>query len=243
MKEVVILGATGGIGSAIVKSMATEGTRLWLHFHQGHEAKAHLTEWLETHGMTYQWIQGNFEDKASAKLFFEKIDQETDGIDCFINAIGSSKHELFQWVSQEEWEQLRAINLDAFIYTAQEAVCRMFNRPGANLVLISSVWGQVGSAMEVHYSVAKAGVIGLIKALAKELGPSGIRVNGVAPGWIDTEMNAQFDEAEKAAFESELPLGNIGKPEQVAGCVKFLASDAGSYLTGQVLNPNGGLHM
>lgn len=243
MKEVVILGATGGIGSAIVRAMASKEVRLWLHYNQGQQMKEALSAWLDEQGVHYRWLQGDFLNKDAARLFFNALDKETEGIDCFINAMGSSKHELFQWVSQDDWEQLRMINLDAFVYSAQEAVSRMFNRPGANLILVSSVWGQVGSAMEVHYSVTKAGVIGLVRALAKELGPSGIRVNGVAPGWIDTAMNDQFDDESKAAFESELPLGRIGSPAEVAACVAFLSSPASAYLTGQVLNPNGGLHM
>lgn len=243
MKEVVILGASGGIGTAIVKAFANNESRLWLHYNQGSEAKDSLSTWLDEQHIKYSWLQADFMDAKAAGQFFKTIDQNTEGIDVLINAIGSSKHELFQWVSQPDWEVLRTINLDAFIYTTQEAVSRMFNREGANIVLISSVWGQVGSAMEVHYSVVKAGVIGLIKALSKELGPSGIRVNGVAPGWIETEMNSAFTEAERQAFEAELPLGRIGKAEEVASCVRFLCSDAASYLTGQILNPNGGLYI
>lgn len=243
MKEVVVLGASGGIGTAVVKALAGTEVRFWLHYNRGSEAKDKLSTWLDERHVKYKWIQADFKDREAASEFFLTIDKYADGIDVFINAIGTSKHELFQWLSQSEWERLRTVNLDAFIYTAQEAVNRMFGRQGANIVLVSSVWGQVGSAMEVHYSVVKAGVIGLIKALSKELGPSGIRVNGVAPGWIDTEMNAGFTAEERQSFEEELPLGRIGKVEEVANCVSFLSSDSASYLTGQILNPNGGLYI
>lgn len=243
MKEVVILGATGGIGKAIVKAMAEPSTRLWLHYNKGVEAKTELSQWLDEKGIVYEWYCSDFATHSAVGLFFSHLDGTCEGIDVFINAIGTSKHNLFQWMSAADWESLRHINLDVFVYAAQEALKRMFGRPDANMVMISSVWGQVGSSMEVQYSVVKAGVIGLIKALAKEVGPAGIRINGVAPGWIETKMNQDFSPEEKSAFEEEVPLGRIGRPEEVASCVRFLASRESSYLTGQILNPNGGFYI
>lgn len=243
MKEILILGATGGIGEATVFEMATEGHRLWLHYHKNETKRKAISEKLTLMGIPFQWFSADLSKFSEVKTLFDALYKQIEGLDVLINVTGTSQHELFQWLSPEAWEKLRAVNLDAMIFSTQAAVSRMFGREGAAIVLMSSVWGQTGGAMEVHYSCLKAATIGLVKSLAKELGPSGIRVNAVAPGWIETTMNQSLTEADKNAFVEEIPLERLGQAVDVAKSIKFLCSKDSAYITGQVIAMNGGYYI
>lgn len=162
-------------------------------------------------------------------------------IDVLVCNAGIARQELFTDITEASWREVMGVDLDGVFYCAQAVLPDMLHRKAGKIITLSSMWGQVGASCEVAYSTAKAGVIGLTKALAKELGPSGITVNCVAPGVIDTEMNGNLPQDIKDELAEETPLERLGTPEDVAQAVWFLASSAGDFFTGQVLAPNGGL--
>lgn len=162
-------------------------------------------------------------------------------IDVLVCNAGIARQELFTDITEAGWREVMGVDLDGVFYCAQAVLPDMLHRKAGKIITLSSMWGQVGASCEVAYSTAKAGVIGLTKALAKELGPSGITVNCVAPGVIDTEMNGNLSQDIKDELAEETPLERLGTPEDVAQAVWFLASSAGDFFTGQVLAPNGGL--
>lgn len=162
-------------------------------------------------------------------------------IDVLVCNAGIARQELFTDITEAGWREVMGVDLDGVFYCAQAVLPDMLHRKAGKIITLSSMWGQVGASCEVAYSTAKAGVIGLTKALAKELGPSGITVNCVAPGVIDTEMNGNLPQDIKDELAEETPLERLGTPEDVAQAVWFLASSAGDFFTGQVLAPNGGL--
>ena len=167
--------------------------------------------------------------------------REFDRIDVLVCNAGIARQELFTDITEASWREVMGVDLDGVFYCAQAVLPDMLHRKAGKIITLSSMWGQVGASCEVAYSTAKAGVIGLTKALAKELGPSGITVNCVAPGVIDTEMNGNLPQDIKDELAEETPLERLGTPEDVAQAVWFLASSAGDFFTGQVLAPNGGL--
>lgn len=167
--------------------------------------------------------------------------REFGRIDVLVCNAGIARQELFTDITEADWREVMGVDLDGVFYCAQAALQDMLHRKAGKIITLSSMWGQVGASCEVAYSTAKAGVIGLTKALAKELGPSGITVNCVAPGVIDTEMNGNLPQDIKDELAEETPLERLGTPEDVAQAVWFLASSAGDFFTGQVLAPNGGL--
>ena len=167
--------------------------------------------------------------------------REFGRIDVLVCNASIARQELFTDITEASWREVMGVDLDGVFYCAQAALPDMLHRKAGKIITLSSMWGQVGASCEVAYSTAKAGVIGLTKALAKELGPSGITVNCVAPGVIDTEMNGNLSQDIKDELAEETPLERLGTPEDVAQAVWFLASSAGDFFTGQVLAPNGGL--
>lgn len=166
--------------------------------------------------------------------------REFGRIDVLVCNAGIARQELFTDITEAGWREVMGVDLDGVFYCAQAVLPDMLHRKAGKIITLSSMWGQVGASCEVAYSTAKAGVIGLTKALAKELGPSGITVNCVAPGVIDTEMNGNLPQDIKDELAEETPLERLGTPEDVAQAVWFLASSAGDFFTGQVLAPNGG---
>ena len=161
-------------------------------------------------------------------------------VDALVNNAAISKTGLFTDVSEAEWNEMFSVNVGGVFHCAQSVLPGMIARRHGAIVNVSSMWGQVGASCEVCYSATKAAVIGLTKALAQEVGPSGVRVNCVAPGVIDTDMNRALDEAALAALSDETPLGRIGTPEEVARTIFFLAGDGAAFITGQVIGVNGG---
>ena len=170
-----------------------------------------------------------------------QVEREFGQVDVLINNAGVAQQKLFDTVTPEEWRRLFAVNVDGVYHCCKCALPGMLRRHAGVILNVSSMWGIAGASCEVAYSASKAAVIGLTKALAKEVGPSGIRVNCIAPGAVDTEMNAHLSEADLALLREETPLGTLGEAEDVAKLALFLASSAGKFLTGQVISPNGGL--
>ena len=186
-------------------------------------------------------IQCDVASRASCELAFHAVEQAMGRVDVLVCNAGIAQQKLFTDITPEEWQRMLDVNLSGAFHLCQLALPGMIRRKQGRILTVSSMWGQTGGSCEVHYSAAKAGLIGLTKALAKEEGPSGITVNCVAPGVIETDMMAAFTAEDKAALAEETPVGRLGTPEEVAKLLVFLAGEDAGYITGQVFGVNGGL--
>lgn len=230
MRKVLITGASRGIGAETARYFAKMGDRVYINYNNSEAAAIELAESIG--GCA---VRADISKSCEVKKMFEK----TGGIDVLINNAGISGFYMFDAMSDEEWDKIISTNLSGAFYCTREALPYMISKKSGAIVNVSSMWGVTGASCEVAYSTSKAGLIGMTKALAKEVGPSGIRVNCVAPGTIDTDMNKVLgDEALRDLCE-ETPLGRLGTCEEVARAIYFL-SDEKSFITGQILGVNGG---
>ena len=232
MRIVLITGGSRGIGASCVRKFAEAGDKVYFLYRSSHANAKALEEETGAVG-----ICCDVTDPAAVKEAFRNF---LDGVDVLVNNAGLAGFSLFQDLSEEDWQRILDVNLGGVFRCTKAALPKMIARGSGCVINLSSMWGQVGASCEVAYSAAKAGIIGLTKALAKEVGPSGIRVNCVAPGVIQTEMNALLSTETMAELAEETPLGRIGRAAEVAETVFWLASDQASFVTGQVIAPNGG---
>lgn len=236
----VVTGGSRGIGAAAVRLLARAGWRVAAGCYSSPEKARALCDSLAAEGCEAFPFQG---DVASAEAM-EEMARETlerwGQIDLLVNNAGIAQQKLFTDITEAEWDRMFEVNVKGLYTCCRAVVPHMVRRHSGNIINVSSIWGQVGASCEVHYSAAKAAVIGFTKALAKELGPSGIRVNCVAPGVIATEMNAALDAETLDALREETPLGAIGRPEDAARAILWLAGEESSFVTGQVIGVNGG---
>lgn len=240
-RVVLVTGASGGIGYETALYFAQKGDRVAFHYNKGNHRAMEIVEALKTMDLDIHCYQCDLTLSLEVDLLFDKIENDLGPVEILINGHGYSEQGLFQYISDEAWRKTMSINLDATFYTSRRAVPKMILARRGVILNVSSIWGMVGGAMEVHYSTAKAALIGFTKALAKEVGPSGIRVNCIAPGWIDTPMNDCHDDEAVTDFLMETPLGRLGKTEEIAAWIYFLSSEEASFMTGQVVSPNGGV--
>lgn len=238
-KWILITGASGGIGQAIAKQLAKEGYSLYLHFHQNQGAIEGLLLELEQYGGEYFPIQADLKQPDA----YNKIVENIFTLDGIVHASGISTYGLFTDMKDEEMKDLWNVHVHSLMCMARELLPKMLSKQNGNIIVITSIWGQVGAAMEVAYSTVKGAQISFVKALSKELAYNGIRVNAVAPGAIETNMLHTFSPEELQLIEDEIPMGRLGRPKEVAESVAFLLSEKSSYMTGQVLSLNGGWHM
>ena len=243
MKQVVLItGASRGIGAATARLFAQRGWAVGINYCTSALAAQSLAEEICAAGGTAVAIQGDVSDSAQAAQVVADTERELGPIDALVcNAGVALPQQLLTDTTDEQWRRVMGVDLDGVFYTIRAAVPGMVRRQQGSIVTVSSMWGVTGGSCEVAYSAAKAGVIGLTKALAKELGPSQIRVNCVAPGVIDTEMNGALDQESLDLLAEETPLGRIGRGEDVARSILFLAEASSSFMTGQVLQTNGGI--
>lgn len=232
MRTVLITGGSRGIGAACVRTFAAAGDRVYFLYRASHDAAAQLAEQTGAIALNCD---------VSCKEQVAKVLSTLPEVDVLVNNAGIAGFSLFQDLSEEAWETMIQTHLGGTFRCTKAVLPGMISRKKGCILNVSSMWGQVGASCEVHYSAAKAGMIGLTKALAKEVGPSGVRVNCVAPGVVDTEMNAALSSEALQALAEETPLGRVGSAQEIADVIFWLASDAASFLTGQVIAPNGGL--
>ena len=234
---VLISGGDRGIGAAAAQAFYAAGYRVAVLYHQNAEAAARLEKALP--GCTV--VQCDVASRASCELAFHTVEQALGHVDVLVSNAGIAQQKLFTDITPEEWQRMLDVNLSGAFHLCQLALPGMIRRKAGRILTVSSMWGQTGGSCEVHYSAAKAGLIGLTKALAKEEGPSGVTVNCVAPGVIDTDMMAAFTAEDKAALAEETPVGRLGSAAEVAALLVYLAGENAGYITGQVFGVNGGL--
>ncbi len=241
-KTVLITGASGGIGSAAATAFAQNGYDVILHYYNNKDCANRLAKDLsERYGIKTLAVRADVADKASVYNMYNEIDKCFENVDVLVNNSGISQQKLFTDITADDWKKMTGVNLDGVFYCSQEALKRYMIKNHSGVILnISSMWGQVGASCEVHYSAAKAGVIGLTKALAKEVGPSNIRVNCICPGVVMTDMMKGFDKQTIDELKNEAPLNKLGTPQDIANAAVFLCSEQASFITGQILGVNGG---
>lgn len=238
----MITGASRGIGAATARLFAQHGWAVGINYCASVQAAQNLVEEIRAAGGIAVAIQGDVADSVQAARVVAEAERQLGPVDALVcNAGVALPQQLLTDTTDEQWRRVMGVDLDGVFYTVRAAVPGMVRRQQGSIVTVSSMWGVTGGSCEVAYSAAKAGVIGLTKALAKELGPSHIRVNCVAPGVIDTEMNGALDQESLDLLAEETPLGRIGRGEDVARSILFLAGEESSFMTGQVLQTNGGI--
>lgn len=234
----IVTGGAKGIGKAIVEELAKSEIKVILNYNHSEEQAIEVKEELCKKGHTVEICKADVSNPEEVKNLVTFAKNTFGPIDILINNAGIDKFQLFTDITNEDWDEIISNNLNSVFYMTQEVVKDMINNKSGCIINISSIWGMVGASCEVAYSVSKAGIDGLTKSLAKELAPSGIRVNSIAPGFIMTDMNKDFSEKELEEIKEQIPLGKFGKPEDIAKCVKWLIKD--NYTTGQIISPNGG---
>ncbi len=239
-KTAVVTGASRGIGAAAAIALAKEGYRVAVCCNTQLEKAQAVVETIRAAGGTAQAFAADVADEAAVKQMFARIERELGSADVLVSNAGIAQQKLFTDITAAEWDRMFDVCVKGAFHCCQAVLPHMIGEKHGRIILVSSMWGQVGASCEVHYSAAKAALIGLTRALAKEEGPSGITVNCVAPGVIETDMMASFSEEDKRELADETPLCRLGTPQDVAAAIAFLASDAGAFFTGQVLAPNGG---
>jgi 3-oxoacyl-[acyl-carrier protein] reductase len=236
-RYVLISGGDRGIGAATARAFYAAGYRVAILYHSNEAAARALLK--ELPGCIA--VQCDVSDRASCEAAFRAVEQTLGRVDVLVCNAGIAQQKLFTDITHAEWQRMLDVNLTGAFNLCQLALPGMIRRRWGRILTVSSMWGQIGGSCEVHYSAAKAGLIGLTKALAKEEGPSGVTANCVAPGVIETDMMASFSAEDKAALAEETPTGRLGTPEEVAAMLVYLAGENAGFITGQVFGVNGGL--
>lgn len=238
-KTALVTGGAKGIGAAICKALANDGYRIALNYNSSFESATELKNELSS--VTHiEIFKADVSDSSDVERMFTEIESVFGGVDVLINNAGIAQQALFTDITDEMWQKMIGVNLTGAFNCCRRALPYMIRNKFGKIINITSMWGEVGASMEVHYSASKAGLIGLTKALAKEVGLSGITVNAVSPGVVETDMMASFSDEVKSSLADETPLGVLGTPENIASAVSFLASDKAGFITGQVVSVNGG---
>lgn len=242
-KVAVITGGTRGIGRAIALKLAKEGANIAINYRSSDKEAEELKKILEEEGVKVLTLKGDVSNFEEAKNLMEKCKEFFGKIDILVNNAGITKDTLIMRMKEEDFDKVIEVNLKGTFNCAKHASAIMLKQRFGKIINMTSVVGIAGNAGQVNYSASKAGVIGLTKSLAKELGSRGITVNAVAPGFIKTDMTSSLSEKFKEEVSKNVPLKRLGDPEDVANLVKFLASDEANYITGQVINVDGGMVM
>ncbi len=241
MKKVAfVTGGSRGIGRAVVRRLAEEGYAVGIDYLQAHDQAQALERELLDRGQAALAVQADVADREAITAAIGRVEDAFGAVTVLVNNAGVARQNQFQDITDDFWRRIFAVNVDGAYHTIQAVLPHMLHEKAGSIVNISSIWGQRGASCEVAYSATKAAVIGLTRSLAMELAPSGIRVNCVAPGVINTDMVQVLGEETLADLAGQTPLGRLGTAEDVARAVAFLAGDGASFITGQVLTADGG---
>ena len=242
-KNVLITGGSRGIGAAAVLAFARAGYQVAFTWNNHANAAEQVLAQAQQMAPDSRFLalRADAADAAQVATAVRRAEQELGGLQVLVCNAGIAQQKLFTDTTDEDWRRIMGVDLDGAFYACRAVLPGMIHQKYGRILLVSSMWGQTGGSCEVAYSAAKAGLIGLGKALAKEEGPSGITVNIVAPGVIDTDMMAGFTDEDRAALAEDTPVGRLGTPEEIARTLVFLADEASGYITGQVIGQNGGL--
>ena len=238
MQYILVTGGSRGIGKGIVQALSTQGFNVILNYNKSEENAKQIQQELIQKGYKIEIFKADVSNLKEVQNMIDFVISKFNTIDILINNAGISKWGLFTDLEENEWDKIINTNLKSMYNVSKTVLPYMINRKEGCIINISSIWGITGASCEVAYSASKAGVIGLTKALAKELGPSNIRVNAIAPGYIETDMNKNIKKEDIDVLVDEIPLGKLGRVEDITKCIKWLLED--SYTTGQVININGG---
>lgn len=238
-KVALVTGGAKGIGGAICRSLAKDGLKIAVNYNNSEKEAIALKNEL-SQITEVEIYKCDVSDSSAVKDMFSRISKELGNVNVLVNNAGIAEQSLFTDITDEMWQKMIGTNLSGAFYCAREAAKTMISEKDGVIINIASMWGEVGASTEVHYSAAKAGLIGLTKALAKEVGLSGVRVNAVSPGVVLTDMMSGFSESDKDVLREETPLNTLGTPDDIAQAVSFLVSDKARFITGQVLSVNGG---
>ena len=235
---IVVTGASRGIGREIAKELAKNGNTVIANYNKSEEQAIKLKQELENENTKIDIYKADVSKREEVKQMVQTVIEKYGKIDILINNAGISESKLFTDVSDEDWQRMINNNLYSAFCVTQEVIPNMIHNKNGCIINISSIWGMVGASCETVYSVAKAGIDAMTKSLAKELGPSNIRINSIAPGIIDTDMNKNLSKDDIETIKGEIPLEKIGKTKDIYRCVKWLIED--EYTTGQIISINGG---
>lgn len=240
-KTVIVTGASKGIGADIAMYFAEKGYNVVINYNNSAQSALLLQESLLNNGYSVMAHKANVTNKLEVDLMVKEAIYKFGSVDILVNNAGIAHQSLFTEINEFDWNNIIDVNLKGVFNCCQAVLPNMIENQCGRIINISSMWGITGASCEVHYSAAKAGVIGLTKALAKEVGPSGITVNCIAPGLIDTQMNSNLSDEDKNEFVASLPISRIGTTTEIAKAVYYLASDDAGYITGQTLAIDGGM--
>lgn len=237
----LITGASRGIGRATAILFAKEGYNIAINYNHSEIEATELANKLSSEGCHAISVQADVSDMNQVMDMVKRCESQFGSVDVLVNNAGIAQQKLFTEITADDWNRMFAVNVTGVFNCCKCVLPSMIRKHLGKIINVSSMWGISGASCEVHYSAAKAAVIGLTKALAREVGPSNIQVNCVAPGVIDTEMNVALNPDDLKSLCDETPLGRIGKPCEIAETILFLASTKADFITGQVLSVNGGL--
>ena len=236
--NIIVTGGSRGIGKCLVENLVRDGHNVLLNYNKSEKQALKIQRDLQEEGYLVEVFKADVSKRKDVKSMVDFAIEKFGNIDVLINNAGIAKLQMFQDVTDDDWEEIINTNLKSAFYMSQAVLPTMIHKKSGLIINISSIWGQVGASCETVYSISKAGLDAMTKSLAKELGPSNIRVNSIAPGVIDTAMNSMLDEHIKNEIRNETPLGKIGRPIDIYKCVKWLIED--EFTTGQVIPVNGG---
>ncbi len=238
--SVLITGASKGIGAAVAKRFASSGFNVAIHYLHSHEFANEVARSCLAYGVNVLTVTADIRSNEQILRMREKLEKHGMLPDILVNNAGAAHFGLLQEMSEEQWDDVMNVNLKGMFLCTRAFLPHMLQQKYGRIVNVSSVWGLSGASCEVAYSTAKGGVNAFTKALAKELAPSGVTVNAVAPGVVETNMNDRLEGDDRTALQNEIPAGRFAQPEEIASLVYFIALPESGYMTGQIISPNGG---